>query len=284
MKDLIAPSWQDYELLDSGKGLKLERFGTVVLIRPEQAAVWEPGLDREEWEARAWGQFHDRDRGKGEWRIHREFPSEWILTYPLEDRKITFFIKPTQYKHLGVFPEQSINWEYLYGQGQQGERVLNLFAYTGGATQAAALAGCETTHIDSVYPMVGWARENGIAAGLTDVRWICEDSMTYVDRELKRSRTYHRIIMDPPTYGFSKKGGQWKIERDLAILLTKCRSLLVSGGEIILNCYSVRMEEDRLLPLLGKCFPKDRVSCDRLFLKDNFEHLLSCGYLARIDI
>jgi 23S rRNA (cytosine1962-C5)-methyltransferase len=282
LNNIIAPSWKDFELLDSGNGRKLERFGSVVLIRPEQAAYWEPGLSAREWKELAWGEFHDRDRGKGEWDMRKDFPSDWRLGYPLGNRDIIFQLKPTRYKHLGVFPEQSINWEHLFRQGQKGERVLNLFAYTGGATQAAALAGCETTHIDSVFPMVGWARENGNAAGLTDIRWICEDSMTFVDRELKRSRTYHRIILDPPTYGFSKKGGQWKIERDLETLLKKSRSLLEKGGEIILNCYSVRMGKDRLLPLLEKCFYRETIVCGRLSLKDNFDRLLGCGYLVRI--
>ncbi len=281
MKTQIAPPWKDYELLDSGGGRKMERFGDISVIRPEQNTPWEPR--RSDWSQAAAGEFRERDGGKGEWHWVGPVPPIWELRYPLGTGEILFLLRPSEFKHLGVFPEQAVNWEYLYGKGRPGERVLNLFAHTGGASQAAALAGCEVTHIDSVYPMVGWARENGEKNRLEGIRWICEDSMTFVERERKRGRTYHRIIMDPPTYGFSKKGRQWKIERDLEPLLLNSRRLLTEGGEIILNCYSARMEEGRLLPLLGRCFPRDRVSCDKLALRDNYERLVDCGYLVRVE-
>jgi 23S rRNA (cytosine1962-C5)-methyltransferase len=284
MKMLTAPSWDEYEIIDSGSGRKLERFGSVILIRPEGAAPWKPVLPPKEWETLAHGEFIELKPGEGQWNFKNDAPKEWMINYPLEDHNLSFLLKPTNFKHVGVFPEQAINWNHLYKNSRSGDRVLNLFAHTGGSSQAAALTDAEVTHVDSVYSMIGWARQNGEASHLENIRWICEDSLTFIKKELKRGKTYHRIIMDPPSYGFSKKGGQWKIERDLEPLLKMSASLLTEGGEITLNCYSRRMEEDQLRPLLKRLFPTDRVSMEKLFLKDRQEHLIYCGYLIRIAL
>ncbi|MDC7222147.1 MAG: class I SAM-dependent methyltransferase [Spirochaetales bacterium] len=283
MKNLTAPPWKEYEILDSGNGKKLERFGTVTLIRPEGAALWKPALPEREWQNRADGEFIETKPGEGKWRTRESFPEEWYLTYPLDDKSLSFRLRQTRFKHVGVFPEQTVNWNHLYQNCHKDEKVLNLFAHTGGASLAAALAGAEVTHVDSVYSMVGWAKENGKKTDVENIRWICEDSMTFVEKEIKRGRSYKRIIMDPPSYGFSKKGGQWKIERDLEPLLKKS-ALLAEKGEITLNCYSKRMEENRLTPLLKKLFPASRISMEKLVLPDGQGREINCGYLVRIDL
>ena len=282
MKICIALPWNEYEILDSGRGKKLERFGSVTLIRPEINASWQPALSSEEWENLAGGEFIEKQPGKGHWRNFRNLPEEWRLSYDFGSREMFFLLRLTDFKHVGVFPEQTINWQYLFSRLSGGKRLLNLFAHTGGASMAASLAGGNVTHVDSVYTMVGWARKNAEAADINDIRWICEDSVTFVEKEVKRKSSYHTIIMDPPTYGFSKKGRQWKIERDLQPLLENSFLLLEKGGEIILNCYSRRMEEERLLPLLKKSFSSQPVETERLVLQDNRGRQIDCGYLVRI--
>ncbi|MDC7221243.1 MAG: class I SAM-dependent methyltransferase [Spirochaetales bacterium] len=282
MKKVIAPSWDSYEIIDSGEGKKLERFGSIVLIRPDGGAKWKRTLSSQEWHDSSHGEFIEHKPGEGEWQFHREIPESWSLSYPLKNGNISFLLKLTRFKHVGVFPEQTVNWNYLYKNCTKESKVLNLFAHTGGASQAAALTGAEVTHVDSVYSMVGWARTNGEAGGVQNIRWICEDSMTFLERELKRGRSYDKIIMDPPTYGFSKKGKQWKIERDLEPLLERSAQLLSEEGEIILNCYSQRMEKQRLIPLLNKLFTKENYTIEELYLQDRQEKELFCGYLVRI--
>ena len=277
-----APAWTEYEILDSGNGRKLERFGSVILIRPEIDATWKPSLTGKEWKETAHGEFIEMKPGSGRWESHQGIPEEWRLSYSFGQKPMFFILKPTRFKHVGVFPEQTENWDYLYRNIRKGERLLNLFAHTGGASMAAALASADVTHVDSVYSMVGWARQNSDASDIGNIRWICEDSATFVEKEYKRGKKYHKIIMDPPTYGFSKKGRQWKIERDLRPLLKKSGALLEDRGEIILNCYSPRMGENRLVPLVEELFPQFGTTMETLVLPDRYKNLVNCGYLVRI--
>jgi 23S rRNA (cytosine1962-C5)-methyltransferase len=223
----------DYELLDSGDGEKLERFGAYVLRRPDPQALWERRL-----EASVWDTCHarfERKGEKGQWHSSPELPKEWEIQYG----GFTFLIKPTSFKHVGLFPEQVENWDWITARGAKS--VLNLFGYTGGATLAAAHAGASVTHIDASKTAVEWGRKNAELSGLTTapVRWIVEDAMRFVDRELKRGTKYDGIILDPPSFGHGPNDELWKIEEDLIPLVKKCGDLLTEKPSfILLNGYA----------------------------------------------
>ena len=218
----------DYELVDTGEGEKLERFGPYVLRRPDPQALWERGQSSVVWDTcDAW---FERKGEKGTWHFHKELPKEWDITYG----GLTFGIRPTSFKHVGLFPEQIENWEWVAKQGAKS--VLNLFAYTGGATLAAAKAGASVTHVDASKTAVEWARQNAGLSGLTDapVRWIVDDVLKFVGREVKRGVKYDGIILDPPAFGHGPKDELWKIEEDLVALMRLCTELLSDKPSFVL--------------------------------------------------
>lgn len=212
-----------YELLDSGREEKLERFGDIVLTRPDPQALWERRVSPETWES-AHGKYVREGGEAGKWV--GKLPTEW----PVEFGGLKFVIKPTSFKHTGLFPEQLSNWEWAREILKQKSvpTVLNLFAYTGGATLAAAQAGAEVTHVDSSKTAVAWARENALASGLADkpIRWMVEDVLVFVKREIKRGSKYDAIIMDPPAFGHGPKNELWKIEESFIELVGLCKELL----------------------------------------------------------
>ncbi|MEI8249135.1 MAG: class I SAM-dependent methyltransferase [Candidatus Taylorbacteria bacterium] len=225
----ITEASKGYELLDCGDNEKLERFGNVVLSRPDPQALWKKRLSVEEWK-KAQGQF-SRDEQKADWTLSKDVPKKWDI----EHGGLKFWIKPTAFKHTGLFPEQSTNWDWVRTQiekrknsGNNDIEVLNLFGYTGGATLACAQAGAKVVHIDSSKSAVTWARENVELSGLADkpIRWIVEDARIFVEREIKRGRKYDGIIMDPPAFGHSPTSVLWKIENDLLDLIEGCMQLL----------------------------------------------------------
>lgn len=235
---LVTRASDEYELLDSGEEAKLERYGPIVLARPDPQALWEKRLSTQAWQ-RADAQY-SRVGGEGEWKTRSGFPEQW----PIEFGGLRMYIRATSFKHTGLFPEQLSNWEWVQGiirknrSLQSVERgsaakvitpsILNLFAYTGGATFAAAQAGATVTHVDSSKVAVAWARENAELSGLSDkpIRWITEDVLTFVKREIKRGNRYDAIIMDPPAFGHGPKNELWKIEEDLLVLVKLCEELL----------------------------------------------------------
>lgn len=215
---------KDYELLDSGREEKLERYGPVLLARPDPQALWEKSLDTDTW-AKANGRF-ERDGREGKW-MEKDLPNEWQIEFG----GLSFLIRPTTFKHTGLFPEQLSNWQWSADLIQQAGRevnVLNIFGYTGGATLAAAKAGAHVTHVDASKTAVAWARQNAELSGLGDapVRWIVEDAMKFIKRELNRGTKYDAIIMDPPAFGHGPKDELWKIEEDFIELVTLCQKLL----------------------------------------------------------
>ncbi|HVV38815.1 MAG TPA: class I SAM-dependent methyltransferase [Candidatus Paceibacterota bacterium] len=227
-----------YELLDSGGEEKLERFGNVILRRPDPQALWEKGSNHEVW-GKAEGTFV-REGGEGKWTLKSSVPKEWLIKLD----GLSFLIRPTSFKHTGVFPEQLSNWEWtketIHNAGRE-VSVLNLFGYTGGATLAAAQAGASVTHVDASKTAVAWARENAAASGLADkpIRWITEDVLVFVKREIKRGTKYDAIIMDPPAFGHGPGGELWKIEDDLLPLIELCSHLLSDKPLfIVMNGYA----------------------------------------------
>lgn len=253
---LLAPhDWTDYALLDSGNGNKLERFGTYLMMRPDPRAIWSPGLGDDAWDA-ADAKYIRTDDQHGSWNIHNPPPDDWQISY----EHMVFTLKPTEFKHVGVFPEQAVNWQWM-GHLVNGKplSILNLFAYTGGATIALSRAGAKVTHVDSVKSAITWAKENLSASGLADkpVRWIQDDAYKFVLREGKRGNTYDGIVMDPPKFGRGPKGELWKIETDLPRLLDACRTILSPNPTfLLLNAYTADMSPLVLHHLVNQTMKK----------------------------
>ena len=224
----LADRWEDYGVLDASKGEKLERWGNFRLRRPDPQAIWTERAEPRLWNTTD-GIYHRSSRGGGSWDFAKKLPDSWEIGYaPLS---LKFTVRPTGFKHTGLFPEQAVNWEWFYSLIKGAERpvsVLNLIAYTGGATAAAAAAGASVTHIDSSKGMVGWAKDNLALSGLSErpVRFLVDDVNKFVDREIRRGRRYDGIIMDPPSYGRGPDGELWKIEDELYPLVKKCMSIM----------------------------------------------------------
>ncbi len=221
----IADGWKDYEVIDTSRGEKLERWGDYILVRPDPQVIWDTPREHRGWRKRN-AHYHRSSRGGGEWEFF-DLPQQWAIHY----RDLTFQLKPFSFKHTGLFPEQAANWDWFGGLIRGAGRpvkVLNLFAYTGGATLAAAKAGASVTHVDASKGMVTWARENARSSGLEEapVRWIVDDCVKFVEREIRRGNHYDGIIMDPPSYGRGPKGEIWKIEDSIYHLVQLCAVLL----------------------------------------------------------
>lgn len=246
MISLLTPAhWKDYELIDCGNFEKLERFGNIVLIRPEPQAVWSKQLAESEWQKRHDIRFKGRSATSGEWvRKNTKAPDRWHITYKNTDIEIKFRLGLTSFKHVGIFPEQAVNWDYISETIKKFEtpqpKVLNLFAYTGGASLAAKAAGADITHVDSIKQVVTWANENQEISGLKDIRWVVEDALKFVKREIKRGRKYHGIILDPPAYGHGPNGEKWKLEDHILEMMNDVSNLLDEEEHfMILNTYSL---------------------------------------------
>lgn len=223
---LLADDWKDYELIDTGGGEKLERWGKFTLRRPDPQAIWPIIDDTGKWD-RVDAHYHRSQSGGGNWEFKRKLPEKWTVKYG----DLSFYIEPTGFKHTGLFPEQAVNWKWFMdkiGGAGRPVSVLNLFAYTGGATVAAAYAGAEVCHVDAAKGMVNRAKENLILSGLgnKNVRFIVDDVVKFVQREIRRGRKYEGIIMDPPSYGRGPKGEMWKLEDELFGLVELCTEVL----------------------------------------------------------
>ena len=244
MQQQLTPDFPDYELLDSGNFEKLERFGRFTMRRPEPQAIWRPTLPEEEWQQRSDASFL-RDKAseeRGEWRLKKGMPSRWTVAYDYRQMHLRMRLGLTSFKHVGIFPEQAANWNFIYDccVALNAPKVLNLFAYTGGATLAARAAGAEVTHVDSVKQVVTWARENMEQSGLDGVRWIVEDALIFVQREVRRGNRYQGIILDPPAYGRGANGEKWVLEEHIGQMLDCCAQLLEpKGAFLVLNLYSM---------------------------------------------
>ncbi|MBO7594262.1 MAG: class I SAM-dependent methyltransferase [Salinivirgaceae bacterium] len=231
----IADRWKDYQVIDCSCGEKLERWGKYTLVRPDPQVIWNTPKTEKGWKKMN-GHYHRSKSGGGEWEFF-DLPQEWSVNYKLTiGKELTFRLKPFSFKHTGVFPEQAVNWDWfskLIADAKQKNperkiNVLNMFAYTGGATIAAAAAGANVTHVDAAKGMVAWARENAAVSGLGDapIRWIVDDCVKFVEREIRRGNHYDAIIMDPPSYGRGPKGEIWKIEDNIFPLIELCSQLM----------------------------------------------------------
>ena len=255
MQLLTSSHWKDYELVDTGGLEKLERFGNYNLARPEPQAVWEKSLPETEWERISHARYR-RTREidpsklelneKGNWKLKPGMPDQWMISYLYKGMHLKFRLGLTSFGHIGVFPEQAVNWNYIYDilnplrvtPGQS--RVLNLFAYTGGASLAARAAGAEVVHVDSVKPVVTWAKEDMETNGLSGIHWVVEDALKFVRREVKRGNRYNGIILDPPAYGRGPEGEKWILQDSINEMVRSCSQLLnPDAGFFILSLYSM---------------------------------------------
>lgn len=285
----VTTASKDYALIDSGDGEKLESFGPFLLSRPDPQALWKKLLPETEWK-KASG-FFTRDEKKGEWKMAQGVPARWEISFG----GLKFWIKPTAFKHIGLFPEQEPNWKWMGGlienflkkTNAEAPEILNLFGYTGGASLACAKAGAKVVHVDGSKVAITWARENSELSDLAKkpIRWILEDARAFVKREIKRGRKYHGIIMDPPAFGHGPESEIWKIEEDVVPLIEECSKLLVDKPLFFLvNGYSAGYSslayENALRPLTQKF--AGTIEKGELTIKEkNSERLLPSGIFAR---
>ncbi len=247
----LADKWKDYEVIDCSCGEKLERWGDYILVRPDPQVIWNTPKKQPGWKRRN-GHYHRSKKGGGEWEFF-DLPEQWSIRY----RNLTFHLKPFCFKHTGLFPEQAVNWDWCAEKIKTAGRpvkVLNLFAYTGGATLSAAAAGASVTHVDASKGMVAWAKENAAASGLgkAPIRWLVDDCVKFAEREIRRGNKYDAIIMDPPSYGRGPKGEIWKIEESIHSFIQLCVRLLSDQPLfVLLNSYTTGLQPAVLAYLLG---------------------------------
>ncbi|MGF1635850.1 MAG: class I SAM-dependent methyltransferase [Cyclobacteriaceae bacterium] len=287
--------WQDYELIDSGNFLKLERFGKYILSRPEPQAVWDPVLSEKEWQKKSDAVF-SKEKGKsgeygdkGEWKLKPNMPAKWNISYQYKSMDLKFRLGLTGFKHVGIFPEQAENWNFIYDilnsyQLKEAAPVLNLFAYTGGASLAARAAGADVVHVDSVKPVLNWASENMQASNLSDIRWVLEDAMKFVKREVKRGKDYRGIILDPPAYGRGAAGEKWVLEEGLNELMKNCAALLKEPDSfLVLNLYSMGLSSLVAENLANSLFlPTAKTEIGELYMPDQGHRKLPLGVYCRL--
>lgn len=287
---LEAQNWHDYQLLDSGDGLKLERFGPYRFVRPEVQALWTRSLSASEWDRAEAVFVPSGEESGGHWTARRKLPADWELSYPLQDAPLRFTVTTTPGRHLGVFPECAAHWEWMNGLIRGAGRpvnVLNLFGYTGLASLACAAAGAKVTHVDASKKSVEWARQNQSLSGLSEkpVRWLVDDALKFVQREARRGAKYDGLVLDPPKFGRGPKGELWEVYKSLPALLDACRAVLSKQPLFaVLTVYAVRASALHLAYALGECMKgfDGGMDCGELVTRESSAgHLLSQAVYAR---
>ena len=284
-----AKDWKEYELIDSSSGERLERWGNVTLIRPDPQVIWKTHKNNPQWK-KADARYHRSSKGGGQWEVFKRVPDEWSITY----KDLKFKIKPMGFKHTGLFPEQAVNWDLIRSvirtakaEGRSDIKVLNLFAYTGGATLAALAENASVVHVDASKGMVSYAKENAALSGLADrhVRWIVDDCVKFVQREIRRGNRYDIIIMDPPSYGRGPGGEIWKLE-DTVFEFVELASKVLSDDPlmVLINSYTTGLSPSVMKYILGSLVVPEfggSVSCDEIGLKTTETGMyLPCGASA----
>ena len=280
-----ADQWKDYELLDASRGERLERWGDIILIRPDPQILWDTPRKDPRWK-QAHARYHRSNTGGGQWERYRPIPDSWQIAYG----DLLFALKPMGFKHTGLFPEQAVNWDMmasLIKKENRPVRVLNLFGYTGAATLACVAAGAHVTHVDASKGMVAWGKENAVASGLADrpMRWLVDDCVKFVQREQRRGNTYDGILMDPPSYGRGPGGEVWKLEEQVYPLVAECVKILSDDPLFFLiNSYTTGLSPSVMQYVLGTLLPKGiggTLSADEIGLPvTNSGLTLPCGATA----
>jgi 23S rRNA (cytosine1962-C5)-methyltransferase len=286
--DFLSPSnFTDYELIDCGNFEKLERFGQYITIRPEPQAIWNKALSNTDWEKKAHVRFVPNSSYAGNWDKLKTMPDNWEVGYNLPNGPtIRFKLSLTSFKHVGIFPEQAVHWDYIYRnmssfKGAEKPRFLNLFAYTGGASLAAKAAGADVVHLDAVRQVVSWAKNNMELSNLDNIRWLIEDAMKFVKREMKRGSKYQGIILDPPAYGHGPDKEQWKLEDNLNEMVSSVLQILAPEKHLlILNTYSLGFSSLIIENLLKKKYKNLQIG--ELFLPSTSGYKLPLGVFGRV--
>lgn len=287
---LSPQHWEDYELIDTGGFEKLERFGDYILSRPEPQAIWDKSLDEKEWREMAHAHFAKEKNNpeKGQWNELKKIPHNWQVSYKNPDGlKMKLNLAMTSFKHIGLFPEQAVNWDYISDTLKsfpvKNPKVLNLFAYTGASSVAAKACGADVTHLDSVKQVVTWSKHNMESSGQDGIRWIVDDAMKFIRREVRRGNKYHGIILDPPAYGRGPDGEKWILEEQINEMLKLCAELLDPEHHfLILNMYSLSFSSMIAANLVKSNFKEvNNAEHGELYLVDRFKKNLPLGIFFR---
>lgn len=277
---LFTDSWNDYELIDAGGGKKLERWGNVITIRPELQAYFHSGIPFDEWKKMAHWEFVEKRANKGLWKpLKKNISNSWDIKY----KRLSFKLELTKYKHLGLFPEQKTNWDFIEEHLSSDDKFLNLFAYTGASSCVGRHIGADTYHLDSVKSVISWAKENMERSRLMNIRWVHEDALKFVNREHKRGNLYQGIQLDPPAWGLGAKGEKWKLEDKIDDMLAATSAILDKEGFLIMNTYSPTVDQEVLQELMSIYFPDRTRTVQGLHMKTTSGKHLYFGELVRVS-
>ncbi len=279
MQRTFTHSWNNYELLDAGNDQKLERWGEVITIRPDRNAYFKPVWGINKWLELAHFQFEEISSTKGVWKaLKMGVPKEWTIGF----EQLKFQLKLTNFKHVGLFPEQKANWDFILKNLKTGQKFLNLFGYTGGASLAAKSVGADVFHCDSVKQINAWAKENMELSSLSDIHWVLEDALRFATREAKRGKKYDGIIMDPPAFGLGAKKERWKIEQRFPELLEAASKILNPDGFLIVNTYSPRLKIESIQEIVPNYFNEKTIEVTKLCMKTQTGKTIEYGELTRV--
>jgi len=276
---IFATCWDDYELIDAGGNKKLERWGKIVTIRPEIQAYFKPVLPHTEWRKLAHFEFVETSHNSGYWKEIISASHLWVINY----KKIKIKLELTKFKHLGIFPEQQVNWDSLLNELESNDKFLNLFAYTGIASCVAKSIRADVFHVDSVKNLISWAKENMLKSKLNDIRWIHEDAIKFMKREEKRGNKFRGILMDPPAWGIGAKGEKWKLEDQIDELVSTSSRLLTENGFLIMNTYTPSIDIQFLQELFPLYFPNKKLNISELWMKTSTNKELYFGNLVKVE-
>lgn len=276
---IYSNPWKEYELMDAGGGKKLERWGSMITIRPEVQAYFKTEKTFKEWEEIAHWEFVVKGTKQGVWNpLKKNIPKEWSINFS----KLKFHLELTKFKHIGLFPEQRTNWDFIKSNLSHSDKFLNLFAYTGVASCVAKSVDAEVIHVDSVKQLLTWANRNMEDSNLKDIKWVLEDALKFAAREVKRGNKYNGILMDPPAWGIGAKGEKWKLEEKIDELLTTAASILDKDGFLIMNTYTPTIDFKKIKELAKKYFPSKNCEVKELWMKTTSGKDLYYGNLLRV--
>ncbi|NBW30391.1 MAG: SAM-dependent methyltransferase [Flavobacteriales bacterium] len=274
-----SKSWEDYELLDAGGGIKLERWGNIITIRPEMQAYFHSGIPYTEWRTLAHWEFVEEKGQKGKWKnLQKDSPKKWSIGY----KRLKFNLELTNFKHVGLFPEQQNNWDFISSRLNEGDRFLNLFAYTGAASCIARNTGADTFHVDSSKNALAWAKSNMDESKLLNIRWVHEDALKFIQREVKRGNKFNGIVMDPPAWGIGAKGEKWKLEDKIDELMSAASEVLDEDGFLVMNTYSPMVDVTFITELSEMYFEGMKKEISELYMETKTDKFMYFGNLLRI--
>jgi len=286
MKRIYSKHWPDYELIDAGDNKKLERWGTIITIRPDRNAYFKPVLSINEWNQRAHYEFIELSANGGAWSsLKKNFPisnDHEVPNWQISFNKCVFNLRLTKFKHLGIFPEQQINWEFISNHLSNNAKFLNLFAYTGGASLIANSKNSEVYHCDSVKQIITWAKNNMESSKQKGIHWVLDDALKFAKKEVKRGKKYDGIIMDPPAFGIGINKERWKIETKFPELVEIASELLSKKGFLIINTYSPKLKEELIRNTVQTHFSSKNIDIKKLSLKTTTGKILEYGELTRV--